>query len=69
MKRLIDLSNEEAKQHFLKCSSYFNGDLPKYISFEPILTSVSEVMNGSNFNQFKSENPDDLSGVNYNLKK
>lgn len=67
MKRLIDLSNEEVKQHFLKCSSYFNGDLPNYISFQPILTAVSEVMNGGGFNQFKSENPSDSSGVNYNL--
>ena len=34
------LSNEEAKQHFLKGSSYFNGDMPSYISFEPILKDV-----------------------------
>ncbi|MFN3238677.1 MAG: RNA-directed DNA polymerase [Pseudomonadales bacterium] len=67
MKRLIDLTNGEAKQHFLKCSSYFNGDLPKYISFQPLITAVSEVMNGGEFNQFKSESPSDLSGVNYNL--
>lgn len=67
MNRLIDLSSDEAKQYFLKCSSYFNGDLPKYISFQPLITSVSEVMNGSEFNQFKSGNPSDLSGVNYDL--
>ena len=67
MKRLIDLTNEEAKQHFLKCSSYFNGDLPKYISFQPIITAVSEVMEGKEFSRFKSKNPADLSGVNYNL--
>jgi hypothetical protein len=67
MKRLIDLTNEEAKQYFLKCSSYFNGDLPKYISFQPILTAVSEVMAGGFFSQFKSDNPADSSGVNYNL--
>lgn len=67
MKRLIDLSNEEAKEHFLKCSSYFNSDLPGYISFEPILTAVSDVMNGGSFTQFRSKNPSDFSGVNYNL--
>lgn len=67
MKRLIDLTNDEAKQHFLKCTSYFNGDLPKYISFQPLITAVSEVMDGNGFNQFKSDNPSDLSGVNYNL--
>ena len=67
MRRVIDLSNTEAKQHFLKCSSYFNGDLPKYISFQPIITAVSEEMAGGVFNQFKSKNPANLSGVNYNL--
>lgn len=66
---LIELTNEEAKQHFFKCSSYFNNDLPKYISFQPILTAVSEVMNGRGFNQFKLENknPSNFLGVNYNL--
>lgn len=67
MKRLIDLTNNEAKQHFLKSSSYFNGDLPKYISFQPLITAVSQVINGGRFNQFKSANPNDSSGVNYNL--
>lgn len=67
MKRFIDLKNHEAKQHFLKCSSYFNGDLPKYISFQPIITEISKVMNGAGFNQFKSANPNDSPGVNYNL--
>lgn len=67
MKRLIELSNEEAKVHFLKCSSYFNGDLPSYISFEPVITAVDNVINGDSFTQFKSKNPSDYSGVNYNL--
>ena len=67
MKRLIDLTNEEAKQHFLKCSSYFNGDLPKYISFQPIITAVSEVMNGDEFSSFMNKKPADLPSVNYNL--
>jgi hypothetical protein len=67
MKRLIELSSDEAKVHFLKCSSYFNGDLPKYISFEPILTAVADVINGGNFAEFKSKSPSDFSGVNYSL--
>ncbi len=67
MKRLVDLSNEEARSHFLKGSSYFNGDLPKYISFEPILGGVAAVLNGGNYAQFKASNPDDLSNVNYNF--
>lgn len=46
MKRLIELNNEEARAHFMKGSSYFNGDLPRYISFEPILADVASVLNG-----------------------
>lgn len=67
MKRLIDLSNEEARFHFLKGSSYFNGDFPKYISFEPILNEVAAVLKGGNYAQFKDANPADLPKVNYNF--
>lgn len=67
MKRLIDLSNEEAKAHFLKGSSYFNGDMPRYISFEPMLADVAGVLNGGTFNQFKATNPAELPDVNYNF--
>ena len=67
MKRLIDLSNEEARAHFLKSSSYFNGDLPKYLSFEPVLADVAAVLNGGNFPQFQSTNPAFLPNVNYNF--
>jgi len=67
MKRLIDLSNEEAKAHFLKGSSYFNGDMPRYISFEPMLADVAGVLNGGTFTQFKATNPAELPDVNYNF--
>jgi len=67
MKRLVELSNEEAKKHFLKGSSYFNGDFPSYISFEPILNEVEAVLNGGNYAAFKSANPNDFPNVNYNF--
>lgn len=67
MKRLVDLSNEEARAHFLKGSSYFNGDMPLYISFAPILADVAAILKGGNYAQFKSKNPNDLSSVNYNF--
>ena len=65
--RLVDLTNEEAKNHFLKASSYFNADLPSYISFESILKKVAEVLDGKTYTAFKSSNPNDCSGVNYSL--
>lgn len=67
MRRLIELSNEEAKAHFLKGSSYFNVDMPSYISFEPLLADVSAVLNGKMFTQFKASNPAGLPNVNYNF--
>lgn len=67
MKRLIELTNEEAKDHFLKCSSYFNCDLPKYISFVPIINDVLDVLGDRSFNEFQSKKPSLLPGVNYNL--
>ncbi|HWQ88538.1 MAG TPA: hypothetical protein VN374_01020, partial [Desulfitobacteriaceae bacterium] len=67
MKKIIDLSNVEAKEYFLKGSSYFNGDMPSYISFEPILSEVEAVLKGRNFNELKSANPNGFPGVNYNF--
>jgi len=67
MKRLLDSSAVEAKAHFLKGSSYFNHDFPKYISFEPILIGVSNVLNGGSFAAYKKSNPAHLSDVNYSF--
>ena len=67
MKRLTDLSNEEARAHFLKDRCYFNGDMPRYISFEPILADIATILNGRNYSQFKASNPSDIPNVNYNF--
>lgn len=67
MKKLVELSNEEAREHFLKGSSYFNADIPSYISFEPVLDAVAKVLQGGNYMAFKSANPDDFPNVNYNF--
>lgn len=67
MKKIVDFSNEEAKTHFLKGSSYYNNDLPPYLSFEPILSDVAAVLSGKNFAEFKSSHPNDLTGVNFSF--
>ena len=67
MKRLIDLSGDDAKVHLLKGSSYFNGDLPSYISFEPILECVTANMGEKSYLEFKSKPPGNFSNVNYSL--
>jgi hypothetical protein len=67
MKKIIELNNDEAKVFFLKGSSYFNGDLPKYLSFEPILNDVASLLNGREYTGFKSKNPNDFENVNYSF--
>ncbi len=67
MKKIIELSSDEAKTHFLKGNSYFNADMPPYINFGPILSDVATVLGGKNYLGFKSTYPNDFSGVNYNF--
>ena len=67
MKRLVELAGEEARKHFLKASSYFNGDLPSYLSFEPILTAVDAALNGATYAAVQADDPSDFSGVNYSF--
>jgi hypothetical protein len=63
----LDLPSEEARLHFLKASSYFNSDLPSYISFQPILDGVAEALNGNGYASFQSASPKTISNVNYSL--
>lgn len=66
MKQLIDLTGEEARLHFLKGSSYFNGDFPKYISFKPILEQVALVLSKKSYSDFGTK-PQHYPSVNYQL--
>lgn len=67
LKRLIDASHAEAKSHFLKGSSYFNGDFPEYIRFEPILVEVAGVLGDKKLSDFWAQRPADFAGVNYSF--
>ena len=67
MPKLIQLQSSDARAHLLKGSSYFNGDFPKYISFEPILKDVEALLAGGSYKAFKKSYPHLLSGVNYSF--
>lgn len=67
MRKIIELSNDEARAHFLKGSSYFNSDLPPYLSFDPILKNVANVLGKKQFSNFISSKPWILPGVNYSF--
>lgn len=66
MARVIDLSAESAKEHFLKQTSYLKEELPDYINFGPILQKVSEILKGSHEISF-GEKPHNWARVNYEL--
>ncbi|RKF30574.1 RNA-directed DNA polymerase [Paraburkholderia fungorum] len=67
MKKISDLGPEDAAKYFMKGSSYFNGDLPSYLSFEPILAGVAAVLKGGNYSSLASSKPEHLSDVNYSF--
>jgi RNA-directed DNA polymerase len=72
--RVIDLTNEAAKEFFLKGTSYFNNELPEYIGFDTILKEVATLLPesyvGRNIdfkNNNKASKPACFSEVNYTL--
>lgn len=69
MSRIIDLNAADARQHLLSAKCYFRQDFPPYISFQPIIDAVSEVIGQRSYRDFqKSETkPEHLPGVNYSL--
>ena len=65
---ILELNNEEAKKFFLKSESYFNLDLPKYISFEKVLNALSEEIKSETYNCYKAKDHNPLYGwANYQL--
>ena len=64
MKKLADLSSEEARSYFLKGDSYFNGDFPEYIRFDPVLSAVDKVLNGKSYSEYGCK-PFNFQNVNY----
>lgn len=67
MPQIIELPSADARFHFLKGSSYFNGDFPKYISFEPILQDVAAVLGGADYSGFTCAKPYELPAVDYSF--
>lgn len=45
-RKIIELSNAEAREYFLKSEVYFNLDLPKYFDFAKILVALKFMAQG-----------------------
>ncbi len=65
---ILTLSDQEAKDFFLKTESYNNFDLPSYFVFDDLLKKTDDILNGKQLSDFQSEKkPRDLEKVNYTL--
>ncbi|NLE90491.1 MAG: RNA-directed DNA polymerase [Dehalococcoidales bacterium] len=71
MKKIIDLSNTDAREFLLKGSSYFSSDLPPYLSFEPLITEVATELNEGYYPNLRDKKqkiyPQHFENVNYLL--
>lgn len=71
MKKVINMTNDEALTYFLKNDSYSNIDLPQYFNFQPLLDEIYQKLKGKNINNFyknKKKNPaSSYEKVNYKL--
>lgn len=47
---ILDMDFIEAKNFFMKSSSYFSGDLPHYFDFQPLLDHVFDLLGNSSLN-------------------
>lgn len=69
MKKIIDMSADDAKKYFLKSSSYFNMNLPEYFDFSDLLDDVESKMNGNALPQLWNNKPDLYDNVNYKFNQ
>lgn len=69
MKRILDMSNDDAKLFLLKNKSYFSLDLPPYFDFNNLLLSIDNKLNGKDLKNFYKDNktipPKSCENVNY----
>ena len=68
MKTILDLTNTEAKEFFLKEKSYCSFELPEYFSFQKLLNTLSKELNGKTLKESTTAvKPKDVEGINYTL--
>lgn len=62
---VLDLSAKEAKQFFLKDTSYCNFDLPPYIIFNKILSDVDKFLENNKLSDCWKMSPNECDKVNH----
>lgn len=71
MKRILDMSNTDAKEFLMKNESYFSLCLPPYFDFTNLLQCIEKILNGNDLSNFYSadnmKRPRKLENVNFKL--
>lgn len=62
---ILDLSNIEARQYFLKASRFCTIDLPKYFDFQHLLTGLEKQIGEKKLYEIEADKPNDCENVNY----
>lgn len=65
MRKVIDMSEQEVKEYFLKSSSYFSMSLPEYFDFTDLLKDVDSKINNRTLSSLWNDNPSKYDNVNY----
>lgn len=69
MKKVTNMTNNEARSFFLKSNSYCNIDLPIYFNFQPLIDNISLKIDSKKISDFyknkRSNPPNKIEDVNY----
>lgn len=69
MKKILDMTPDRAKKYFMKNTSYFSLELPKYFDFTELLKKIDKKIQCKNLSDFyknaKLMTPDKYDDVNY----
>ena len=52
LKKILDMTPERVKKYFMKNTSYFGLELPKYFDFTDLLKKVDKKTQGKNLTDF-----------------
>lgn len=69
MRKIINMSKDDAKKFFLKSSSYFSMNLPEYYDFSDLLKDVELKINSNKLSDLWNNKPEIFDDINYKFNQ
>lgn len=69
MKKVLDMTEEEARNYFMKNSSYFSMSLPEYLDFTNLLVDVDKKINNLPLSKLWHDKPEKYDDINYKFQQ